>query len=52
MYDPVARLNAVLSGRYAIERELGDGGWCQGEADELGAPPQSYRHARLHRTGR
>ena len=23
MSDPVARLNAVLEGRYAIERELG-----------------------------
>ena len=26
MADPVARLNAALSGRYAIERELGEGG--------------------------
>ena len=26
MSDPVARLNAALSGRYAIERELGEGG--------------------------
>ncbi len=26
MSDPVARLNAALKGRYAIERELGDGG--------------------------
>ncbi len=26
MPDPVARLNAALSGRYAIERELGEGG--------------------------
>ncbi len=26
MSDPVARLNAALEGRYAIERELGDGG--------------------------
>ncbi len=24
--DPVARLNAALEGRYAIERELGEGG--------------------------
>ena len=26
MTDPVTRLNAVLRGRYAIERELGEGG--------------------------
>ena len=26
MADPVARLNAALSGRYTIERELGEGG--------------------------
>ncbi len=26
MSDPVARLNAALKGRYAIERELGEGG--------------------------
>ena len=26
MTDPVARLNAALSGRYTIERELGEGG--------------------------
>ena len=26
MPDPVARLNAALEGRYAIERKLGDGG--------------------------
>ena len=26
MYDPVARLNAALEGRYAIECELGEGG--------------------------
>ncbi len=26
MSDAVARLNAALSGRYAIERELGEGG--------------------------
>ena len=24
--DPVTRLNAALEGRYAIERELGEGG--------------------------
>ncbi len=26
MSDPVARLNAALAGRYAIEREVGEGG--------------------------
>ena len=26
MSDPVSRLNAALEGRYAIERELGEGG--------------------------
>ncbi len=26
MPDPVARLNTALEGRYAIERELGEGG--------------------------
>ena len=26
MSDPVSRLNAALSGRYAIDRELGEGG--------------------------
>ena len=26
MSDPITRLNAALSGRYTIERELGQGG--------------------------
>ncbi len=26
MTDPIIRLNAALEGRYAIERELGEGG--------------------------
>ena len=26
MSDPIARLNAALEGRYAIEREPGEGG--------------------------
>ncbi len=26
MSDPVTRLNAALEGRYAMERELGEGG--------------------------
>ncbi len=29
MSDPVARLNAALGGRYAIERELGEGGMAE-----------------------
>ena len=31
MTDPVARLNAALEGRYAIERELGEGGMATGQ---------------------
>ncbi len=26
MTDPITRLNAALEGRYAIEREIGEGG--------------------------
>ncbi len=26
MSDPITRLNAALEGRYAVERELGEGG--------------------------
>ena len=26
MSDPITRLNAALEGRYAIDRELGEGG--------------------------
>ena len=39
MTDPVARLNAALEGRYAIERELGEGGMATrlGFAADLGA---------------
>ena len=29
MSDPVVRLNAALEGRYAIERELGEGGMAR-----------------------
>ena len=31
MCDPVDRLNAALEGRYAIERELGEGGMATGD---------------------
>ena len=31
MSDAIARLNAALEGRYAIERELGEGGMAGGE---------------------
>ena len=34
MSDPVARLNAALEGRYAIERELGEGGMATEELNE------------------
>ncbi len=30
MSDPITRLNAALEGRYAIERELGEGGMATG----------------------
>ncbi len=30
MSDAIARLNAALEGRYAIERELGEGGMATG----------------------
>ena len=29
MSDPVSRLNVALKGRYAIERELGEGGMAR-----------------------
>jgi hypothetical protein len=29
MSDAIARLNTALEGRYAIERELGEGGMAQ-----------------------
>ncbi len=29
MSDPISRLNAALEGRYAIERELGEGGMAR-----------------------
>ncbi len=30
MTDPISRLNVALEGRYAIERELGEGGMATG----------------------
>ena len=35
MSDPVARLNTALEGRYAIERELGEGGMATVYGHEL-----------------
>ena len=39
MSDPVSRLNAALEGRYAIERELGEGGMAMA----LGRGHVAYR---------
>ena len=41
MSDPVARLNAALEGRYAIERELGEGGMATAYlADDMRLAPR------------
>ena len=39
MSDPVSRLNAALEGRYAIERELGEGGMATSINYEAAATP-------------
>ena len=36
MSDPVARLNGALEGRYAIQRELGEGGDPRSDVYALG----------------
>ncbi len=41
MSDPVIRLNVALKGRYAIERELGEGGMARKGACHL----SEYREA-------
>ncbi len=49
MSDAVTRLNAALEGRYANERELGEGGMATLYlAEDL---PSSLSSQRLHRIG-
>ena len=46
MSDPVTRLNAALEGRYAIERELGEGGMAPGGTRRVGcATPVVSAHS-------
>ena len=42
MSDPVTRLNAALEGRYAIERELGEGGTALGAGRFRSGNPAVY----------
>ena len=51
MTDPVTRLNAALSGRYRIERQLGEGGMAVGERDPGDLTESSDPVVRLKVTG-
>ncbi len=42
MSDPVERLNAALEGRYAIERELGEGGMAMVLSDSFAPGSAPY----------
>jgi len=44
MSDPVTRLNAALEGRYAIERELGEGGLPDGASSGGGCNVKPAKH--------
>ena len=57
MSDPIARLNAALESRYAIERELGEGGMVTVYlADDLKherkVAPVVHRHERAWQLNR